>query len=96
MTEVTTAEYFGGCPQCGKNDGYTNIGRGHWFYCSAHNTKWWAGSNLFSTWRDETKEEQERQYNEIGLGEFTHAKPIYPPPDEPPQLEPRQKFPDRR
>lgn len=52
--------YFGGCPVCGDNDGYVNIGRGHWLVCKEHRTRWFIGSNLFSSWRDETPEEQRR------------------------------------
>ena len=54
--EVT--EYFGGCPECGSQDGYFNVGRDHWVVCEKHKTRWCIGSNLFSSWRDETKEEQ--------------------------------------
>jgi ssDNA-binding Zn-finger/Zn-ribbon topoisomerase 1 len=55
-----SSNYFGGCPECGGNDGYVNIGRGHWFVCKKHKTHWFIGSNLFSTWKDETPEEQRR------------------------------------
>ena len=66
MTEqVTTDEYFGGCPECGKTDGYVNIGRNHWFVCDQHKTKWCAGSNLFSSWKDETEEEQRRLFEPV-------------------------------
>jgi len=44
--------YFGGCPHCGGNDGYANVGRSHWFFCKAHKTSWCIGANLFSSWRD--------------------------------------------
>ena len=50
--------YFGGCPQCGKNDGCIHIGRAEWFFCKEHKTKWWVGSNLFSSWRVQTEQEQ--------------------------------------
>src|SRR5262245_65499075 len=34
--------FFGGCPLCGpgQNDGYTNVGRIHWFVCHVHSYKW--------------------------------------------------------
>jgi hypothetical protein len=63
-------DYFGVCPHCGKNDGFINVGRSHWFFCKEHRVKWCAGANLFSSWRHETEAEQRRIYNEIGLGEF--------------------------
>jgi hypothetical protein len=64
-------DYFGVCPTCGRNDGYINIGRGHWFYCSKHRVKWYFGSNLFSSWREQTEDEQRETYDELGFGEYT-------------------------
>jgi hypothetical protein len=57
---VTTTEYFGGCPTCGGNDGYRNLGREHWFFCAEHKVKWYVGSSLFSGWREETVEDRTR------------------------------------
>ena len=54
-TATDTESYFGGCPECGGNDGYLNIGSSHWFYCDRHRVKWWVGADLFSGWRDEAK-----------------------------------------
>jgi hypothetical protein len=34
--------------------------------------KWWAGSNLFSSWRDETEDQQRKIYDTLGFGEFKH------------------------
>lgn len=50
-------DYFGGCPYCGLNDGCLNLGRDHWYVCHTHRTKWWVGSNLFSSWRHEDEED---------------------------------------
>ena len=77
---VTTDEYFGGCPQCGKNNGFLNIGRGHWFVCDDHKTTWLIGSNLFSCWRDETEADWQR--NDYRLAEYSNVEPIYPEPTE--------------
>lgn len=68
--------YFGGCPQCGQDDGFINVGRSHWFFCKAHKTSWCIGSNLFSSWREQSEEEQRRIYDEIGLDEFTEVEPL--------------------
>jgi hypothetical protein len=68
-------DYFGVCPHCHRRDGFINIRRGQWFYCREHKLKWWAGSNLFSSWRDETEEEQRKIYDELGFGEFKHIDP---------------------
>jgi len=57
--------YFGGCPVCGETDGYVNHGRHHWFVCDAHRTRWYAGSNLFSSWKDETEDEQQTTWAKI-------------------------------
>jgi hypothetical protein len=69
------ADPFGVCPICGNNDGYVNVGRNHWFFCAEHKTKWWGGSNLFSSWREQTEEEMRRIYEEVGLGEFKRVEP---------------------
>ncbi len=82
--EIETDHYFGGCPHCGETDGYINVGRNHWFVCDRHHTKWWAGSNLFSSWRDETEEQWLR--NEYKLENYLSVEPVHPKPT-PEQLE---------
>jgi hypothetical protein len=79
---VTTKEYFGGCPECGRTDGYVNAGAGHWNICCAHKNMWCFGTNLFSDWKGETEAEQIRIWNELGLDDFREVKPIYPPETE--------------
>jgi hypothetical protein len=71
-TEQSTEydDFFGVCPECGRCEGRANVGRSHWFYCTEHKTKWLVGSNLFSDWREQTREEQFRIYVELGLGDF--------------------------
>ena len=54
--------YFGGCPECGGNDGFVNIGKLHYFVCDTHKTKWWVGSNLFSCWRRQDEEIWEQNF----------------------------------
>ena len=76
--KVTTDEYFGGCPHCGETAGYINIGRDHWFVCDRHKTKWWIGSNLFSSWRDEDEEVWRR--NDYQLQNYMTVEPIHPQP----------------
>jgi hypothetical protein len=66
QTEPPEVPYFGGCPSCHKTDGYVNIGRVHWFVCDAHRTRWSAGSNLFSCWRDETEEIWQKNHERFG------------------------------
>jgi hypothetical protein len=51
-------DYFGSCPNCHRNDGYENVGSDHWFVCHQHRVKWCVGSNLFSSWRDQTDQER--------------------------------------
>ncbi len=65
---------WGGCPVCGRNDGFLNVGRDHWFRCDAHKTCWWHGSNIFSGWRDEN-EEIWRQNVQL-LGTYTKVEAI--------------------
>lgn len=76
--KTTTDEYFGGCPTCGKNDGYRNAGRSHWFFCTAHKLRWCAGINLFSSWQNETEEEQREKFKLIE--NYEEVEPIYPDP----------------
>ena len=75
-TQMKVPDYFGGCPQCGRNDGYVNVYKTHVFICREHKTQWKVGSNLFSSWRDQTEEEQRRIYDEIGVGDFTEVEPL--------------------
>ncbi len=74
--KTQTQHYFGGCPECGDSNGYTNVGKAHWFFCKAHRTMWCIGWNLFSSWQYETEAEQRLAYNTIGLGNFTEVKPM--------------------
>lgn len=74
MTEITTDEYFGGCPKCGKTDGYVNVGRSHWGVCDEHKTKWPIGANLFSSWKEETEKQWKRNANL--LEGYTEVEPL--------------------
>ena len=86
---VTTEHYFGGCPKCGDMDGFLNLGREHWFFCDKHKTKWCAGSNLFSGWREETEKTQTK--SRYQLANYIEVTPVYPPPDD--DLTPAQRAP---
>ena len=66
MEAFQEADYWGGCPLCGKNDGYLNLGRSHWFVCHEHRTKWCRGENLFSTWREESPADWDENWRRIG------------------------------
>jgi hypothetical protein len=72
--------HFGVCPVCHKTNGYLNAGRSHRFYCEEHRKSWCVGSNLFSSWRFETEEEQRRKWDEIGLDGFEEVEPYSGPP----------------
>ena len=53
-TEVTTDEFFGGCPLCGQNDALLHVGLGHWSVCREHQTRWDVGSMYkFAAGKDE-------------------------------------------
>lgn len=73
--ESEDSGYFGVCPTCHKNDGYVNIGNGHWYICKEHKVMWYIGSNLFSSTMDETEEEQKEQFEKLGLENFEHIQP---------------------
>ena len=69
-------DYFGGCPFCGANDGYLNVGAAHWLSCAEHKTRWCAGENLFSGWRSE--EEADWRRNAEMLAEYAEVEPLLP------------------
>jgi hypothetical protein len=71
--------YFGACPRCKENDGFYNVGPDHWSFCREHKVKWCIGSNLFSSWRDQTEDEQRRHYNANGFGTYETVEPFYFP-----------------
>jgi hypothetical protein len=77
---VTTQEHFGACPSCGQCDLSLNIGRNHWHACTVHKVRWCIGSNLFSSWREETEETW--RVNAERLAGFTEIEPIYPTVDQ--------------
>lgn len=53
ILQLQTANHFGDCPKCKKNDGHLNVGREHWFICLRHRVKWRAGHDIFPDWRQE-------------------------------------------
>lgn len=70
------ADYFGGCPSCGRNNGYLNYHSDHWFVCREHRTRWLAGSNLFSDWREESEDDWRR--NRAAIEDYADVEPVYP------------------
>ena len=60
-----TTDYFGVCPDCRRTNGCLNVGGDHWFYCTEHHVRWWVGSNLFSSWRDQTPNQQRAIYKGV-------------------------------
>ena len=66
---------FGVCPTCRKTDGYANVGKLHIFFCRQHKVRWRVGINLFSSWKDQTEDEQRHIYDTVGLGDFTEIEP---------------------
>ena len=77
---VNRENYFGGCPFCGGTDGFLNRGRHHWFLCAEHRTTWYAGSGLFSDWKDEN-EKIWRKNSKI-IARYTIVEPLPFEPDE--------------
>jgi hypothetical protein len=80
MTAKKQADgYFGLCPHCRNTDGYINISKSHWFICAEHKMIWRVGINLFSSWKDQTEDEQRWIYSELGIGDFAEVEPYIPP-----------------
>ena len=73
---MTTDEYFGGCPQCGQVDACLNVERVHWFVCHGHRSKWRIGENLFSSWKDETEIQWDK--NAYLLSGYEEVEPVHP------------------
>jgi len=71
-----TQGHFGLCPYCHRTDGFLNVGGNHWFVCDAHRTRWCAGWNLFSSWRDEP--ESLHQANAEKLEQYRACEPYHP------------------
>jgi len=74
---------FGSCPECGKSDGYRNIYRLHFFYCDEHRLTWCVGSDLMSSWREESGEdwcsawERLKGYGTVdGFGKYAPGPPL--------------------
>ena len=66
-------EVFGVCPICGRHDSYRNLHREQWFVCHEHQTRWFAGENILSTWRSESPEDWQQNITDIG-----HYRIVYP------------------
>ena len=66
---------LGDCPKCGRNDGYLNVGKSHWFICRRHKLKWYAGYDLFQTWQEETEDDWNR--NSKVLSQYAEVRPKY-------------------
>jgi hypothetical protein len=84
-----TDAHFGGCPICGCEGNFLNIGRDHWVACPYHRTKWCIGSNLFSSWREEKQADWDRNARE--LSGYVEVRPIFPKPTEEELLQ-REKY----
>ncbi len=76
--KITTDEYFGGCPRCGRSSGSVNVRSVHFGICGEHKLYWLIGSNLFSCWRDEIEADWNR--NAALLDSYTEVEPIHPDP----------------
>jgi hypothetical protein len=68
--------HFGVCPTCGSEGSYVNIGRQHYFLCETHKVFWHVGANLFSSWKEETEEDWQR--NRELLSGFTEIDEYHP------------------
>ena len=64
---------FGDCPARGKNNGYRNVGREHWFVCHEHKVKWIGGANLVSSWKYQS--EQDWEGNQALLAGYKEVEP---------------------
>jgi hypothetical protein len=56
-----------GCPLCEEERPYVNAGKVHIGYCEPCRVSWVIGTNLFSSWQDQTEEEQRDAYMAAGI-----------------------------
>lgn len=82
--QITTDEYFGGCPHCGKSN-IVNVHKSHYGICEEHKVFWPAGYNLFSSWQHEDGELWAK--HDQMLARFAEVEPIRPAADELPLLD---------
>lgn len=68
--------YFGLCPECGAEPQYVNVERDNWNVCGKCRVCWPIGSNLFSSWQEETEADWER--NRALLASCREVEPVYP------------------
>lgn len=79
--------YFGACPVCHRTDGYIcvgvnesdpEIGMVAVLLCRAHKKCWSAGYKTFSSWRDETVEQQKALQAGLGFwSDYEKVDPVY-------------------
>jgi hypothetical protein len=63
----TTVKPYLSCPVCEEESPYVNAGRVHVGYCQPCGVSFIIGTNLFSSWRDETEDEQRAAYAAAGI-----------------------------
>jgi len=82
---------FGLCPHCNCAGHYVNVHRAQWFFCAVCRTRWRAGENLFSSWRDELTAGGAKELwaaNAAMLELCENVEPVIPPsPPSPPPAE---------
>jgi hypothetical protein len=68
-TEPTANEHFddnhfGACPECRSAEHVKccNIRRVHFMFCEIHRVAWCVGSNLFSSWENESEGDWQRNH----------------------------------
>lgn len=72
--KLRVKNYFGGCPHCGEATEFFNIYKSQWCYCEKHRTKWYFGTNLFSSWREENEEIW--KYNYFKFAPYHTVEPL--------------------
>jgi hypothetical protein len=55
------------CPLCDEESPYVNVGKAHIGYCLPCGVSFIIGANLFSSWQDETEDEQRAAYDAAGI-----------------------------
>ena len=70
-------DHLGLCPHCKRAPLILNVNRNHYGTCEQHKVKWLVGSNLFSSWREQSERDWAR--NAAVLSVYRKVDPFFWP-----------------
>lgn len=73
-------EFTGGCPECGKTNGFLDVHGALYFYCHTHKVRWFRGENVFGCWSFNSPCEWGAKWKL--MKEYVEVEPCFPRADE--------------